>query len=131
MGITPSPPSPPAPPAPPTHLVLSNVLGNGMVLQRAPARSRIWGVSTPGDVVTVTVTTIQGDRVSVSNATASEDDGQWSVRLSPLQSNGPYAVIVQSKRQPDDVIALTDVLAGEVRCAFLWHIVFLYIRECQ
>ena len=112
MGI---PPPPPPPPPPPAALQLANVLGSGMVLQRAPARARIWGLAAPGDAVTVRVT-----GHTAANATAAADTaGRWAVFLPPLPATvsgvEPYRIAVSSGRGlPPAPVVLDDVLVGEV-----------------
>eukprot|EP00035_Acanthoeca_spectabilis_P030108 m.7949 g.7949 ORF g.7949 m.7949 type:complete len:1118 (+) comp4006_c0_seq1:170-3523(+) len=120
MGTHPPPPPPSPPPTAPTGLRLSNVLGSGMVLQRSPASSRIWGVAQPGDRITVAVELqspqggVEADRAAiVVNTTANTTTGDWSVRLPPLSAGGPYLIKVTSTHSPATLI-LTDVLVGEV-----------------
>ena len=57
-------------------LSVSNTLGDGMVLQRAPAAAVVWGFASPGVVVTTTL----GGSVMASKADA---EGVWRQALPP------------------------------------------------
>ena len=104
-------PPPPFIPHTPTQLRVSNVLGSGMVLQRAPARAHIWGLAVPGDAVTVNIT---GGRSPSYTATAAAD-GRWAVRVQLTTADNPHTIGISSARgKPAAPIVLSDVLAGEV-----------------
>ena len=93
------------PPPPPPLLALSAALSSSMVLQRAPARARLWGTAIAGAAVTVLA--------GVATATAGVD-GRWSLLLPP-QPAGPAfgtGTIVISSQGTN--VTLTDVHMGEV-----------------
>lgn len=56
---------------------LSETLGSNMVLQRSPARARLWGWGEPGEAITA-----HGSAAVVDSA------GRWSLMLPP-QTAGP------------------------------------------
>ena len=106
----PAPAPPPFIPHPATELRVSNVLGSGMVLQRAPALARIWGLATPGDVVTVRVSSAHGNLTATAAA-----DGRWALRVGLTTAGNPHTISISSARgKPVVPIVLSDVLAGEV-----------------
>ena len=47
-----------------TPFTVAPVFGSGMVLQRAPAKSAVYGTSEPGDTVTIKVTPAAGGAIS-------------------------------------------------------------------
>lgn len=106
----------PPPPPVPTELKLSNVLGSGMVLQRKPARARIWGTSPPGDAVTLTLAASGVAVLTETYSATANSDGRWSVRIDVTPEHNPYTIeIVSNSSKPGSkAIVLTDVLAGEV-----------------
>lgn len=84
-------------------VVLPNVIGSNMVLQRDAALP-IWGWASPGEEVTVTLG-------SDNKASATADaGGRWQVKLAPVKSGGPLDMTVAGK----NTIKLTNILIGEV-----------------
>jgi sialate O-acetylesterase len=73
-----------------------------MVLQRG-VKAPIWGWTTPGDKVTVTVA---GKKASA----VADADGKWMAKVGPLKAGGPYTLTISG---PKDV-TLENVLAGDV-----------------
>jgi hypothetical protein len=65
---------------PPAGFRLSNTLGDGMVLQRAPASAVVWGFGSPGLAVT---TTFGGKAL----ATMADGKGVWRQVLPPTQAS--------------------------------------------
>jgi sialate O-acetylesterase len=80
-----------------------------MVLQRDVA-APVWGWSTPGDAIAVTVADGQGATLARGKAVAGAD-GKWMTKIGPLAAGGPLVVTVKgAKRQA----VLTNVMAGDV-----------------
>jgi len=75
---------------------------DNMVLQR-DVRCPIWGWTTPGQRVTVTVA---GQTV----AATADADGKWVARLAPLSAGGPYTLEASGPQ----VQTLKNVLVGDV-----------------
>ena len=76
-----------------------------MVLQRDHA-DPIWGWSTPGDKISVTV---EG---SATNATAiTGEDGKWMTKIGPFSAGGPLTLTIKGTAQK---VMLTNVLVGDV-----------------
>lgn len=85
---------------------LSPNFGSHMVLQREKPNP-IWGWTTPGAEVTVTV--LKG-RVPSRTRTKAGSDGKWLVRLAPPPVGGPYRILVDGPQH----VELEDVLVGDV-----------------
>lgn len=105
------PPPPPRPPPPPPAPVLhrslvSNTLGDHMVLQRAPAASVIYGAAAPGALVTSVL-----DDAPPLTAIA-DKNGTWRQLLPPTPAGGPHTITVASS--DGSAVTMTDVLFGEV-----------------
>ena len=60
---------------------LSNTLGNGMVLQRAPHAAVVWGFGVPGTTIVTRVSS------GTSLSTKVHDDGAWRQVLPPMPAN--------------------------------------------
>ena len=60
---------------------LSNTLGNGMVLQRAPHAAVVWGFGVPGTTIETRVSS------GTSLSTKVHDDGVWRQVLPPMPAN--------------------------------------------
>lgn len=73
-----------------------------MVLQRG-IENPVWGWTTPGAVVTVT---LQGQTVTTTAA----EDGKWVAKLPPLVTGGPWQMDIGGPQK----VAIKDVLVGEV-----------------
>jgi hypothetical protein len=78
-------------------LRLDPLFSHGTVLQRAPLASRIWGHSTPGASVTVTLLEL------VLTTNSSEDDGSWLLELPPLEAQAAVDLAVSSLDERIDV----------------------------
>ena len=81
---------------------LPQLISDGMVLQRGRPVN-IWGTADASESVSV----------SFQNQTATAvagSDGRWTISLGPLQSGGPYTLVVAGK----NTIKVRDVLVGEV-----------------
>lgn len=75
---------------------------NHMVLQR-DAETSIWGWTTPGQQVTVSL-------AGKSATAAAGADGKWLARLAPLSAGGPYTLTVAGPQ----TVTIEDVLIGDV-----------------
>lgn len=97
-------------PTQPARLPFVHTLfSSNMVLQRDVA-APIWGWSTPGDAITVTVEGPQGTSRGSAHAVAGAD-GKWMTTIGPFAAGGPLTVAVKgAKRQ----VVLTNVLVGDV-----------------
>jgi sialate O-acetylesterase len=81
---------------------LSPVFGDNMVLQR-DARDRIWGWTTPGTAVVVTL----AGKAFTGKA---DKTGRWTVTTSPLPAGGPYTVTIAGPESR----TLSNVMLGDV-----------------
>lgn len=84
-----------------------------MVLQR-DAQDPVWGWTTSGETVTVTVKDENGATAQVKTAVA-DADGRWQVDVGPfglVTSNAAYSVVISAPSQT--TVTLTDVLIGDV-----------------
>lgn len=87
-------------------VVLPPVFTDHMVLQQQ-ATVTFWGTASPGKKVTVT-TSWDGRSYS---ATASREDGSWSLKFDTPSFGGPYEISVADSRKP---LILKNVLIGDV-----------------
>eukprot|EP01048_Picozoa_sp_COSAG05_P015076 COSAG05_NODE_1774_length_4111_cov_5.453444_2_plen_345_part_00 len=88
-------------------ITLSNVLGDGMVLQRAPHRAVVWGFGEPGVSVT---TTLAGRTLSAAKVNA---DGVWRVKL-PVTLASKTPTTIRFEGSDGSTAKLSKVLFGEV-----------------
>jgi sialate O-acetylesterase len=84
------------------NVVLPNVLGSHMVLQRGMAVP-IWGKADPNEKITVAFRDQQ-------KTTTADAQGKWMVKLDALQPGEPATLTVTG----NNTITLSDVLVGEV-----------------
>lgn len=87
------------------------------VLQREIAVP-IWGWSTPGDKVTVTLDWEKSDGRRVADVAVAGDDGKWMTKLAPQQAGGPHTLTIEFSTplpngQPKK-IHLKNILFGDV-----------------
>ena len=88
---------------------LSGVLGDHMVLQRAPGQAVLWGRTAAGATVT---TTFNGSSLTA----VASGDGSWRQRLAPVPgSRRQYTLTFKSSA--GDQASLSDILFGDV-CEF-------------
>jgi sialate O-acetylesterase len=78
------------------------LLADHMVVQRG-LPVHVWGMATPQEAVSVTF------RGETKSCTA-DDDGRWSVYLSPGEAGGPFQMNIKGT----NAIALSDILVGDV-----------------
>lgn len=84
---------------------LHPLFSTDMVLQRDSAVP-IWGWSTPGERITITV-----DGKPVPDAAVAGNDGRWTARIGPFAAGGPHTIVIEGKHQKE---ALSNVLFGDV-----------------
>ncbi|MEO6977896.1 MAG: sialate O-acetylesterase, partial [Mucilaginibacter sp.] len=85
------------------QLSTSKLFGNHMVLQRNHPIP-VWGNSEKKARVTVIIN-------GQMTATKADDNGKWSVTLTPMKEGGPYVMNVASGKE---LISYSDVMLGEV-----------------
>jgi sialate O-acetylesterase len=94
--------------------LLSNTLGDHMVLQSAPRSAQIFGWADPGDEITVTLQAVDSAIPPQVHTAAAAADHSWSVQLTPVAAGAaPYNITAWSKRLSDGV-TLVDILFGEL-----------------
>lgn len=97
--------------------LVSNVFGDHMVLQRG-APAKLWGWTTPGGSVLVSVVFPAGQQYNVTSSPAGSD-GRWTVSLTgpsaPYQPGQAGANITVTDLGSGEQATLVDVLFGDVR----------------
>jgi sialate O-acetylesterase len=90
--------------ATPVHadVTLPALLADHMVMQRG-LPVHVWGMAAPHEAVSVT---FRGETKSATT----DDDGRWSVFLSPGEAGGPFPLSVKAT----NTIVLNDILVGDV-----------------
>jgi len=83
-------------------VTLPALLADHMVVQRG-LPVHVWGMAAPHEAVAVTF------RSETKSATA-DDDGRWSVYLSPGEAGGPIQLSIKAT----NTIVLSDILVGDV-----------------
>lgn len=83
-------------------VTLPALLADHMVVQRG-LPVHVWGMAEPHETVSVT---FRGE----TKATTADDDGRWSVFLSPGEAGGPFQLSIKAT----NAIVLNDVLVGDV-----------------
>jgi len=78
------------------------LLADHMVVQRG-LPVHVWGMAAPHEAVSVTF------RGETKSATA-DDDGRWSVYLSPGEAGGPFQLTIKAT----NTLVLNDILVGDV-----------------
>ncbi len=81
---------------------LPALLADHMVIQRG-LPVHVWGMAAPQEAVSVS---FRGE----TKTTAADDDGRWSIYLSPGEAGGPFEMNVKAT----NTINLTDILVGDV-----------------
>ena len=102
------------------NVTFSNVLGDAMVLQRAPATARVWG-AVSGSSSLFVVLCAKDDAACESpllNVSAIISGGLWHANLPPTGAGGPYDLRVFASDEAASgapaLASLVDVLFGEV-----------------
>src|ERR1700730_1428431 len=87
-----------------THadVTLPALLADHMVMQRG-LPIHVWGTAAPQEPVSVA---FRGE----TKAATTDDDGRWSVFLSPGESGGPFQLSIKAT----NTIVINDVLVGDV-----------------
>ena len=83
-------------------VTLPNLFTSHMVLQRE-MKIPVWGEAASGEKITVTL----GSNVAVTTADAR---GNWTVKLKPMKSGGPFTLKVTG----ENTVEFSDVLLGDV-----------------
>src|SRR5580693_1155084 len=78
------------------------LLADHMVVQRG-LPVHVWGMAAPHEAISVS---FRGETKSC----AADDDGRWSVYLSPGEAGGPFQMNIKAT----NTIALNDILVGDV-----------------
>ena len=101
-----------APPAPPPmqRFTFAHVYTDSMVLQRAPHSASIWGWSTPGAKVTVSIE--KKGAAQVSQSAVANTKGQWRVSLPPQPASSEP--VKSQANDSTETIEVSDVLFGDV-----------------
>ncbi len=81
---------------------LPRLVSDGMVLQRN-TDVRLWGWAKPGEEVTIRF-------LGKTYSTATKEDGDWSVMLSPMKAGGPYSMQIDARNH----IVLNNIMIGDV-----------------
>lgn len=81
---------------------LPALLTDHMVMQRG-LPVHVWGMATPHEAVSVTFR-------NETKSTTADDDGRWSLYLSPGEAGGPFQLAVKAT----NIVTLTDILVGDV-----------------
>ena len=89
-------------PNPAKNITLNPLFTDNMVLQQKQDIP-IWGKAEPGGEVVVTLNE-QKMKGVVS------DDGNWKIRLSPVQAGGPYKLVISG----EEIHTINNVMVGEV-----------------
>ena len=84
---------------------LSNTLGDGMVLQRAPQAAVVWGFGTAGETIS---TSFKGATLK----TAVGADGVWRQQLPPTEATGTEVAIAFSDASGNTIVLMA--LFGDV-----------------
>ncbi|MCE9532533.1 MAG: 9-O-acetylesterase [Planctomycetes bacterium] len=93
-------------PTQPTPLPFVHPLfASDMVLQR-DILAPIWGWSTPGDTITVSI-----DGKKSGERAVSGKDGKWMTKIGPLPAGGPHVITVEGAKHQ---ATIKNVLAGDV-----------------
>ncbi len=83
-------------------VTLPALLADHMVVQRG-LPVHVWGMAAPREAVTVA---FRGETKSATT----DDDGRWSVYLSPAEAGGPFQLTVKAT----NTIVVNDILVGDV-----------------
>jgi len=85
-----------------SQISLPKILGSGMVLQRNE-NVKIWGWASAGEDIR-----LEFNKKKYSVKT--DNNGMWSVNLSPMKAGGPYTMQITGK----NTVMLNDILIGDV-----------------
>ena len=112
--VTPQPWWPTVPqPLPFVHSLFTD----DMVLQREIA-APIWGWSTPGDRITITLDWEKSDGRTIGPVAIAGSDGKWMTKIGPLKAGGPHTLTMEGTQPRADArppkVTLKNVLVGDV-----------------
>lgn len=102
---TPTQPQPWWPTQPRPLPFVHTLFSSNMVLQRDVA-DPIWGWSTPGDKISISVEGCTSNATAVAGA-----DGKWMTKIGPLAAGGPLSMSIKGGKQS---VLLTNVMVGDV-----------------
>lgn len=85
-----------------SRLILPAIFSDNMILQR-DVSIPFWGTAIPGQKVSVTLK-------NLTKQVVADNDGKWSLRLSPMRAGGPYSITIIAM----DTIVLRNILIGDV-----------------
>jgi sialate O-acetylesterase len=83
-------------------VTLPALLADHMVVQRG-LPVHVWGMAAPHEAVSVTFR-------SETKSAIADDDGRWSVYLSPCEAGGPFQLSIKAT----NTVELNDILVGDV-----------------
>lgn len=86
---------------------VSRTLGSSMVLQRAPQRPRVWGATSPGATVHVTLQPSGTEEVTTADV-----DGTWRALLPPMAASVGHTITVFSSAGENATLA--NIAFGDV-----------------
>ena len=100
----------------------SNAFGDNMVLQRAPAKTAVYGplgsAATAGAKVTVTVSASSSegsnDEGSYTVGASVTIDGQWKAFLKPTNPGGSYTITAKCESGCTGSAVISSVTFGDV-----------------
>lgn len=89
---------------------LANVFRNNGVIQ-CDKPAPLWGLAEPGEKINVTLTGIDGTKLTQKKETIADKHGKWVVTLDPLQAGVQFHINVKGEKSKD---ASYNMKAGEV-----------------
>ena len=93
----------------------SKGIGNGMVLQRQPAHSSLYGSAPPGAKVVLTLTNEDAALETESLAVVAAADGSWKATLAPRNAGGNFSATASvTSAGPSGTATITDLTFGDV-----------------
>jgi len=85
------------------QLAVANIFGEHMVLQRETV-VKIWGTSSPNDVILFSLN-------RNTQTIKTNDEGKWSLEISPQEAGGPHVISISSARNK---VEWKDIYFGDV-----------------
>lgn len=79
-----------------------NIFNDHMVLQQKQYNP-VWGTASKGEKINVTI----GEQ---THETTADTNGNWTVKLAPLNVGGPYTLVIKGR----NTLTFKDILVGEV-----------------
>jgi len=91
---------------------LASYYGSNMVLQRPPARPRIWGYASAVGLQIIVNLNPGAQTVFVNSVMGPDGRPTWEILLQPIMTGGAHTITVQEG--PNCVLTLTNVLIGDI-----------------